>query len=233
MSQPFKLYRLQLVDSQLDQARQRLDEIEHILNDDARIQQARTAATGTATALREAHKQLRMAEEITREHRRKITQTDTRLYGGKVRNPKELQDLQNEAAALKRYLEVLEERQLEAMLAVEEAEEAQQRAQHQLDQTMADAHTLHASLKGERSQLERTVARLSGEREATAHTISADDLTLYDVLRQKRRGVAVALVAQKSCSACGATLNSALLQAARSPSQISYCDTCGRILYSG
>ena len=63
----------------------------------------------------------------------KIEQSEASLYSGNVTNPKELQDLQNEAAALKRYLVTLEDRQLEAMLEVETAEQSKQAALDKLE----------------------------------------------------------------------------------------------------
>ncbi|MFN2235225.1 MAG: C4-type zinc ribbon domain-containing protein [Anaerolineales bacterium] len=47
-----------------------------------------------------------------------------------------------------------------------------------------------------------------------------------------RAGVAVAKVEDRACKACGSTLTASLNQAARSPSQIVFCDSCGRILYA-
>jgi predicted nucleic acid-binding Zn-ribbon protein len=85
----------------------------------------------------------------------------------------------------------------------------------------------------EQSGLNSEVSRLEGERLAAASSISPEDMRLYDQLRAQRRGIAVAKVTDRACSACGSTLNATLLQAAHSPSQIARCDTCGRILYSG
>ena len=122
MSQPFKLFRLQQLDSQLDQGRGRLREIEATLNDSAALNQAQERASQAEAGLVTAQKTLNRAEENVQAQQIKIEQTEAALYGGKVRNPKELQDLQNESAALKRFLDTLEERQLEALIAVEEAE---------------------------------------------------------------------------------------------------------------
>jgi predicted nucleic acid-binding Zn-ribbon protein len=234
MSQPFKLYRLQQMDSQLDQVRARLEQIESALSEDAALRRAQDEADQAAQALEKERKGLRHAEENVRDQRLKIEQTESTLYGGKVRNPKELQDLQNEVAALKRYLSVLEDRQLEAMLAIEEAEAIESTAGVALEQVRAQLEKQNRSLSGERTGLLKELERLKNERETTAATIAAGDLSLYEQIRLQRRGVAVARVTQdKSCSACGSTLNAALLHAARSPSQLTRCDVCGRILYGG
>jgi predicted nucleic acid-binding Zn-ribbon protein len=141
--------------------------------------------------------------------------------------------LHKESGALKRYLDVLEERQIESMLFVDEKEEIWQTAQSNLDRIRASRIERHATLSGERTKLSGEVERLLAERKAAISTISVDDLGLYESLRQKRSGIAVAKVSEKSCTACGSSLSSSLHQIARSPVQITPCDTCGRILYAG
>jgi hypothetical protein len=89
------------------------------------------------------------------------------------------------------------------------------------------------NLLNERQHLLAEVERLQSECQATVATIPESDINLYNQLRQTRRGIAVAQVVDKNCSACGSTLSAALLHAAHSPNQLTRCDTCGRILYSG
>lgn len=232
MSQIFKLYRMQQLDSQLDKAQARLREIEAALAQNEAMRQAQQRLDEAAAGLQASRKALRQTEENVLEQRIKIEQSESTLYGGKVRNPKELQDLQNEIAALKRFRSVLEDRQLESMIAVEESEASHQAAQSDLAAVQAQVIEQNSSLVGEQTALLNETAHLENERQATASSISEEDLKLYTLLRQQRRGIAVAKVNNKSCSACGSTLNSVLLHAAHSPNQIARCDTCGRILYA-
>ena len=233
MSQPFKLYRLQQIDSQLDQAYTRLKQIEKILGDDSRMRRALGRAEETDKALQEVRRALKRSEEDVQAQHIKIEQTESTLYGGKVRNPKELQDLQNESAALKRYLAVLEDRQLEKMMALEEAEAEHNQATKELDEVRARVGTQQESLISEQTALQKEVDRLVVMRNAAASSIEPDDLRLYDQLRQQRMGVAVAKVSDKACAACGSTLTPSMIQTAQSPNQITRCTFCGRILYAG
>jgi uncharacterized protein len=233
MSQPFKLYRLQQIDTQLDQARSRLLEITNILQGEVRVKQAQTEAADKEKILNEKRKELKRAEEDVQAQHIKIEQTESTLYGGKVRNPKELQDLQQESAALKRYLSVLEDRQLDIMLSVEEAEEEYSLAAQKLNDVQGLVMGQQAVLVGERSNLEKQVERLEVERDAAKISILDEDLNLYETLRKQRMGLAVAKVVDKSCSACGSTLTPAAVQTAHSHNQITRCTFCGRILYAG
>jgi uncharacterized protein len=233
MSQPFTLYRLQQLDSQLDRTHVRLAEIQMALNEAEELRQAEGVFKQTEAALQAARKVLHKSEETVKEQRIKIETTEAALYGGKVRNPKELQDLQNDSAALKRYLIVLEDRELEAMLAEEEATATNLEAKIALE--LAEAkHAAHLNdLREEQSRLMKEVPRLGEERQATASSVPADEMALYETLRKQRRGLAVTLVKNKACTSCGTTLNAILLDAALTSGQLTRCDGCGRILYVG
>ena len=233
MSQPFKLFRLQQLDSQLDRARVRLTEIETILSQDEQLRQAQVEADQASADLALARKALRQAEDNVIQQRIKIEQADAALYGGKVRNPKELQDLQNDTAALKRYRSVLEDRQLEAMMAEEDAVANSSAAIARLERVRSDTAERNALLLSEKSRLLQEINHTEEERQAASASIEASDLALYEKLRTQRRGIAVSKITNKACSACGSTINAALLDAARSPNQLSRCDVCGRILYLG
>ena len=233
MSQPFKLFRLQQLDSQLDKSYARLSQIEKTLGDNTKINRAQARVDGASKTLEASYKNLQDAERNVRTQQVKIEQSESTLYGGKVRNPKELQDLQNEAAALKRYKTVLEDRQLDAMIKFDEAEEKLTKVQADLDQVVDDIKKQNSKLTTEQETLSQEVERLESERGAAVTSIDKTTLDQYDGLRRSRKGVAVAKVSDKNCSACGSTLSAALQQAARSPNEINLCDTCGRILYSG
>jgi hypothetical protein len=233
MSEPFKLYRLQQIDSQIDQVKNRLKNIEIALSADKTVRLAQKLKEQSQDSLKHDQKKLQNAEQDVQAQRVKIEQSESTLYGGKVRNPKELQDLQNEVAALKRYLGVLEDRLLEAMIVVETAEEKLQTDTDLLEKALAQFAAQHAELTREKEGLLTDLNRMEGQRAATTSSIPAEDLQIYEQLRNSRNGIAVARIVDRCCSACGTTLNAALLHAARSPNQMSRCDGCNRILYSG
>jgi len=233
MTQTFKLYRLQQLDSQLDTYRKRVEEIDQKLKDNKALRAAELKARNSGIKLDDIKKTLKSAEQSVKEQLLKIEQTEATLYGGSVRNPKELQDLQNEAIALKRYLDVLEERQLDAMLYEEEAQEEYRSASQELETVTSKSTLENKGLTEEKDALLKDIARLEDERQTVANSIPAEDLQLYENLRAMRRGIAVARVSDNSCSACGSTLSAALLYQAKSPSTVTRCDSCGRILYVG
>jgi len=233
MSNSSILFRLQQIDTQLDQAKTRLGEIDAILNDTSVIDEAKQNALLTEAALSLGQKKLHEMENQVTDHKYKIEQNQSTLYGGRIRNPKELQDLQNEASALNRYLGVLEDRQLEAMLEVEELELDYKKASTSVNQVRGRFEEANAQLRAEKTKFIQQVEKLMIERNAAVGSVDSQDLILYDQLRKARNGVAVTRVADKSCLACGAMLTPGLAQSARSINQLVRCTSCGRILYAG
>ena len=232
MSASLSLYRLQLVDSRIDEIRMRLEEIQRTLENNSELRQAKEHVTNTETAYNSALQILKQAETEVDKQKVKIEQSEASLYSGNVKNPKELQDLQNEFASLKRYLGTLEERQLEAMLENETAEQTNQSALHKLEKVQARLAEQNVTLTTEQADLNKELERLREERQAALNPLDTNLLTDYDDLRQQRRGVAVAQVSDGACAACGTTLTPSQNQSARSTTQIYKCPTCGRILFA-
>jgi uncharacterized protein len=231
MSQTLSLYRLQQVDSQIDRAQVRLQTIQKTLDDDAELRLANERADSTKAICQSADRSLKQAEADAQSQRIKIEQTESSLYGDKGYSPKELLDLQNDVAALKRHLITLEDIQLEAMLTAEESMTAHQTAQVDLLAAQNHSAEQNRGLHEEQNILQRELEKLRAERAAVAGPIPPTALGLYDQLRQQRRGIAVAIISENSCSACGSGLSAAQMQASRASGQMALCPSCGRILY--
>jgi uncharacterized protein len=232
MSSSLGLFRLQQVDSQIDRARSNLDKIRKTLENDVELKKALTLVETSQVEVQIAKSNLKTAEADAEAQKIKIEQTEASLYGGSVHNPKELQDLQRDVASLKKHLTTLEERQLEAMLISEKAEAALTEARSGLDSIQSRLGNEHKTLVDEQSKLLKDLERLNQEREASASPVESGLINIYNDLRRQKRGVAVTEFAENSCSSCGATLTSSLQQNAKSPKQLNYCPSCGRILYA-
>lgn len=232
MSRTRPLYRLQQLDSSIDSAQARIKEIEEILTKDEVLQKAIQKEEAARTIFNEKEKLLRRAENEVTDQEFKLKKTKDKLYGGHVTNHKELEDLQQKSESLQRYLEVLETRQLEAMMEVDEAKGIHKKAAQSLRKIRAEREAQHSQLISEKTRLEDEVKALKKKRPEKLSNILPEDLTLYENLRKIRAGVAVAVVDNASCGACGTRIPSAIYQVARSPSQITQCGTCKRILHT-
>jgi predicted nucleic acid-binding Zn-ribbon protein len=232
MSASLGLYRLQQVDRQIDRARTQLDIIHKTLENDAELRDALAEVEQAQADHHHARHALKNAEAETQAQKGKIEQAESSLYGGRVQNPKELQDLQKDVASLKKHLVTLEERELESMLAAETAETALNTARENLEQLQARRGNEHKKLLDDQAAHVRDLERLSDEREASVNPIESSMLAIYDDLRKQKRGVAVTDFSENTCAACGSALNASVQQNAKSSKQLAYCPTCGRILYA-
>ncbi len=233
MSASLILHRLQQVDRQIDHAQTRLTAIHTILENDTELKEALSQVELAKAEHHKAERSLKQIEADVQSQQIKIQQTDSSLYSGTVRNPKELQELQNDIASLKRHLFTLEERELEAMQQAETTEAALKQATTFLELIQAKRGNEHHKLLDEQAELLKDLERLSSERKATVSAVTSHMLEVYDGLRKQKRGLAVAEISDNSCMACGTTMTAALQQNARSSIDLSYCPTCGRILYPG
>ena len=222
MSAALGLYRLQQVDSQIDHAQSRLKIIRQTLENDAELRAASEQATSAEKQLREAERLLKQTELEVEKQRLKLQQTEASLYGGLVHNPKELQDLQKDVASLKRHLETLEDRELEAMQVVENAEKNEQIAKAALQQVTASRGDQFRELTNESEILNKDLDRFSSERSAVVKDLASQAIQTYDQLRKQRRGIAVTTVSDSACAACGTTLTASKQQSARSTSKLFY-----------
>ena len=233
MSQAFHLLQLQKIDTQLDQGQSRLSQIDRILESNESLRQATSSYEAAKYEVKTAQEVLVKTEAAVQAQRLKIDTAEASLYSGNIRIPKELQDLQKDILSLKRHVAALEDEQLEAMVLLEQFEAVQTAASGQVAKVQAEVASQSASLLGEQSQLIKNQERLNTERLAAHSQISADNLAIYQKLREQKRGLAVCPVEDNACAGCGSTLRPEERQAARSPIQVVRCGSCGRILYAG
>jgi predicted nucleic acid-binding Zn-ribbon protein len=233
MSAALGLLRLQQVDLRMGRNQARLNQIHATLENNAEVNAAQEALKAAQTGVHECELARRLAEAEARALQVKIGEAETALYGGTVRMPKELQELQAEIESLKKHLAGTEERELQAMLSIDTAQAALHEAGSRLNDVQARFHSQNGQLIAERSLLAVDQENLQSEREAALGAVTADILDVYEDLCRRRTGVAVAEVTENACGACGTTLTAALQQNARHAAQLVHCPSCGRILFVG
>lgn len=227
------LFRLQQLDLEGDQLAARLEEIRRRLESDEATHRAAQAVARASARAADARRASREAELEVASLRTKIEDNDRRLYGGSVRQPKELQELQHEAEALARHLHSLEEGLFQRMLEVEEAEADLVRAQGEKEEADRQRAHLADALEAERAQLEERRDGLASTREAVTGDVPEDDLSLYNLLRGQLGGVVVARLQEDACSACGLALSASMPQQVRQGTGLVRCPQCGRVLFAG
>lgn len=232
MSRARQLYRLQTIELGIEGAKRRLKEVKASLEEGEQLRRAYRAVEEIEAAWRRCQANLRDLELETRGLAEKIEATRGKLYGGRVGNPKELAALEEKLGYLERRKERREDETLEAMVALEENEGELAERREELTRLETECRRDRERLVAEREELEAKLDHLKGERIELRQVIAADDLALYDDLRRRKGGQAVALLDGSVCRCCGVTLPSGKAQQAWRGEDLSFCDGCGRILYA-
>ena len=231
MSRASALYRLQKIDTELDQRRAQLAEVNAQLASDPAVQKAQADLAAAQAELAVARRAAKALDDENQSLSAKIKENENRLYGGKVRNPRELQDLQADIASLKKHRDTLDDQQLAAIDVMEAAERKEAEAQKTLESVEIVRAEERRDLLKDKSVVESLITKLDGEREAALITINGEDRTTYNTLRKQKR-TAVVLLADGSCSICGVAPSSSRVQAARAGGELVRCGNCDRILYA-
>jgi hypothetical protein len=226
------LYRLQKVDTEIDAAHHRLRQIETSLGETETLRRTRAALQEAEKAHRKWQAKLQDLELQMEALNAKIENNQRRLYSGKVKNPKELGNLQEELNYLRRRKSNEEDRLLEAMINVEEREAALHEAQTRWQTEEAAWKTEQADLAAQKETLNARLEALAAERNAREKEISDQDLRVYEELRQQKSGKAVTLLQKNLCQSCYVEAPSSRTQQARQ-GELVFCGSCGRILHAG
>ena len=204
--------------------------------EDGQALQAEVAAVESGlAALRDRHRaseQESLAQNLElKTLEEKKVKFETQLYGGTVRNPKQLSDLQAEVAMLAREIGKVEDRILELMEALEQerTQIGQQEAQLAGRRERLAAVRQHYRATGDR--LRSDLAELENQRKERAARVPPLLLKRYEQIRARQANLAIVKVTASSCPGCRITLPSETLKALKAEQGVRTCENCGRLLF--
>ena len=225
------LARLSEIDLALDAGRARLAEIAAALKEPAELAAARTALAEREAELarwRGIQQDRDLAQQRIAD---KLAHAEKRLYSGEVRNPREVQDAERDVQQLRHQRGQAEDALLEALVAVEGLTDDCAARTARVAELAAGWEGAQARLRAEQTRLKERLLAEQIRQVAMRRTIPPDLLALYDNLRPRRGGRAVAELDGDMCSACRVAVPPTKLEAARYGEELVYCGNCGRLLW--
>ncbi|MEZ4667346.1 MAG: hypothetical protein R3E39_05420 [Anaerolineae bacterium] len=230
MTQPDTLYRLQEIEIGIQARHKRLEEIASSLANNELVQQAQQQVANVKQVLSPLQTRSKNLELEIKSNATKIKETDEALYSGRVRNPKELQDMQHEIELLKKRNLELEDLLLETMVAVETTEAELDKRETNLQQAIEEHETANHHLIEERTRIKSEGSLLVKNREAVLLDVTPESLQTYNNLKVRKNNQPVALLVNQSCTACRVQQDLAVVTEARKGQKLVFCASCGRIL---
>jgi predicted nucleic acid-binding Zn-ribbon protein len=219
---------------QLDHKRKNLPQHARIAELDAQIADLDAAVATSRTAAADLRRELAKAEADVQQVRDRAARDQSRLESGSG-SAKDLQALQSELVSLGRRQGELEEVELEVMERLEAHEGA-----------LSGLTTAHAALLNDRAAVvaERDAelkvidaegVQVAEKRTATAEPLPAPLIAIYDRLRGRLGGVAVASLRRGRSEGSGMPVPATELAAIKATpaDQLVYCEDSGRILVRG
>jgi len=231
MSRIGPLYDLQQIDTGLDTRVARMRQIDEQMKDSEELVAVRTRFNEESARLAREQATLKQLTHDMDDTSSRAKGLEKKMYDGSVKNPKELGQMQEEVAHLKTSLKSLEERSLDSMLAVEEAEEAKAEAEKALEEVTVEQQRFHAGLMEEKDTLLSQAKVLQVKRQRAITELPWADLQTYERLKRSKGGVAVVAVRNGLGGGCHVAVTAAILRHARAGTDLVSCPTCGRILY--
>lgn len=233
MTSSADLFGLQEIDLARDSRRALIADIDSRLGESEDLIAAREMVQTAEAELEAARRRQREAVAESQDLDAKIAPLETKLYDGSIINAKDLTDLQKEVESLKARRGALDEEGLGVLETLEAATSALETARERLRELELRWKQDVQDLTATRERAQAEMARLDQERVARAEGMDRALLGLYDTLRPKKSGRAVARIERGTCQGCRLSLPTHIAQRARSASAVVQCPSCERILVAG
>jgi len=226
-----QLYDLQALDIEIETNEEALARVESQLGENPAIIEARELLAKERQHLAELEKSLRLGEGDVDDLRSKGAILEQKLYGGSVKNPKELMDLQEQARNVKKTAGDLENKLIDIMAETETVKAVIGTKAQELKGMEESWRQGQGRLNEEKAALSASLSQLEQARKDLAAKIDPISLELYEHLRDRRQGKAVAKVERGMCQGCRIVLATSELQRTRTGRKLIQCSSCERILY--
>ncbi|HEV2811562.1 MAG TPA: C4-type zinc ribbon domain-containing protein [Acidimicrobiales bacterium] len=188
---------------------------------------------GAATArIHELERQQRRLEDDIDLIEAKAQDSESRLYGGQVHAPKELQALATEVKSLRNRKSLREDELLEVMEEAEPLHAEIDRLQAEAQALTIESDRLAGAIADEEATIDGQKAGEMAARTDIAAKVSENLLATYEKLRHRLNGVGIARVDVGRCTGCHLSLSAVELDSLRraAEGEVVRHEECGRIL---
>ncbi len=177
----------------------------------------------------ELEKERRRKEKEFEAEKEKVKKYESRLY--EVKTNKEYQALLKEIEGVKQANDKLEEDILIIMEKVEDLKKDLVSSAASLAEKEKEAGKEKERLQKEMGSMDEIITRLTRERNSLLKGVSSDLQATYNMLLDKRGGIAVVTVKNDTCLGCSMNIPPQLYIEVTKNERLILCPSCNRILY--
>ncbi len=219
MSVAKQLYQLQEVELEIESNEEALAQLASQLGESQAVVRTQAKLKSEQQQLEGLGRQQHSAEWEIDDLVNKLTTAEKKLYSGRIKDPKELTNLQHEVDGLRVRRNHLEDKALEIMDRVELSTASVATLSNELKTLEAGWHSQQQQLSTDMEQVKTTLSDLKHKRQLLSAEIDPQTVEFYQGLK-KQKGQAVAKVEQGICCGCRISLPTTELQRARSDSLV-------------
>jgi len=208
--------------------RENIERISSRLESDPEVVSKEEALAAAQAEQQAATERLHASDHERESHRTRLRTREKELMSGRIRNPTELMQMNEEVQHMKARFAEEEDAELQLMEAVETAEEAVRLAGKELESERKRSAEENPELQIELEAFQAELADVEAERDKVWEQVPQ---IARDTFGRVRIRPAVAEVSGTQCSSCRVTVTSSGMQTLRKGlDDLVRCENCGRIL---
>jgi uncharacterized protein len=223
--------RLQDLDSRIRELQREIATLpKHIAEIEKTLESHVRKLEADRAAIAANQRERRRLDEDIQDHERKASKFRDQMTGAKITN-EQYRAFQKEIDYCQKEIRKSEDRILGLMEESEPLERSLKAAELALAGEKLKVAEESQRARARTAEDERLLGELLTERQSLVQELTPAVTSAYERIRGKRGGVAVAEAVDGRCSACHLSLRPQLFQEVRSNQQVTFCESCGRILY--
>jgi uncharacterized protein len=223
------LLSLQQIDDRIATLTSETGAVEASLRGDPELDRLRATQAAAHERHRTVGADAKLAELEAASLQARIRELDRRLYGGTIRNPAELMEMQRELDAMRIKLSTAEDDALERMEQADASLVSLQTASAGVAARETDRTNAMEPLRARLASLTAEREVLNAERDGVRAEADPNDLSLYARIAAHRRP-AVTGLAGEFCAGCHMPVSNEERRAVRTGTGLTQCANCDRIL---
>lgn len=225
------LYELQRQDSALSRLQKDYAAVDKGIAEKEKFEKAKAAHEIVNDTLHKTTADLHDTELEQKSVETKRADFEKKLYSGSVRNPKELQAMQDEVTMLAKMRGTLDEKILLLMDQIEVLKVSESETRAIKDTAMSAYREKHEAYKLKSDRLVVEAKKMVNKRKKTAALIDQPLLKKYEILKSTKQGVGIAALEDaNACGGCKTAIPSNLLRQIKESENVQFCMNCGRIV---